>query len=54
MLKLIVEGKSSNSIAAQLFISIHTVNIHRKNILFKAGAKNALDLMRKSLNEGWI
>lgn len=33
--RLIVEGKSSVEIADGLFISIHTVNNHRKNIIHK-------------------
>jgi LuxR family transcriptional regulator len=35
IIKLIVEGKSSVEISDCLFISIHTVNNHRKNILHK-------------------
>lgn len=54
ILKYIVEGKSSKDIAGKLFISIHTVNTHRKNILNKAGAKTPLDLLRKVMSEGWI
>lgn len=54
ILKYIVEGKSSKDIANKLFISIHTVNTHRKNILNKAGTKTPLDLIRKVMREGWI
>lgn len=35
VIRLIVEGKSSVQIANSLFISIHTVNNHRKNIIHK-------------------
>lgn len=35
IIHLIVEGKSSFEIAEQLFLSIHTINNHRKNILHK-------------------
>ncbi|WP_069660959.1 response regulator transcription factor [Arcticibacter eurypsychrophilus] len=35
IIHLIVEGKSSFEIANQLFLSIHTINNHRKNILRK-------------------
>lgn len=54
ILKLIVEGKSSESIANELFISLHTVNTHRKNILYKADVRTPLDLTRKALSEGWV
>lgn len=54
ILKLIIEGVSSKQIAEELFISPHTVNAHRKNILTKAEVKTSLDLLKKGLNEGWI
>ncbi len=50
----IVEGKSSKDIAQELFISMHTVNAHRKNILKKADAKTPLELVRKVIKEGWV
>jgi two-component system nitrate/nitrite response regulator NarL len=36
---------SSEQIATELNLSLHTVNTHRKNILRKIDAKNAIDLM---------
>eukprot|EP01133_Synstelium_polycarpum_P011796 gene11796-13756_t len=54
ILKLIVEGKDSKTIAEELYISLHTVNAHRKNILNKAGAKTPLDLVKKVIKEGWM
>ena len=54
VLKNIVEGKSSNSIAADLNISLHTVNVHRKNILNKANCKTPIDLVTKAITEGWV
>lgn len=54
ILKCIVEGKNSKTIAKELFISIHTVNNHRKNILNKAEVKAPLELVSKSIKEGWI
>jgi len=54
ILKHIVEGRNSKDIAAELYISIHTVNTHRKNILSKAGVKTPLDLLRKVISEGWV
>ena len=54
ILKFIVEGRSSKEIALELYISLHTVNTHRKNILVKAGAKTPLDLVTRVIKEGWI
>jgi len=54
ILRLIVEGKNSKTIADELYISLHTVNTHRKNILNKSSAKTPIDLVRKVINEGWM
>lgn len=54
ILKYIVEGKCSKTIANELHISLHTVNTHRKNILIKANCKSPIDLVTKVINEGWI
>jgi DNA-binding CsgD family transcriptional regulator len=54
ILKCIVEGKSSKTIAGELYISLHTVNTHRKNMLIKANCRSPIDLVTKAINEGWI
>ncbi|WP_259016643.1 LuxR C-terminal-related transcriptional regulator [Emticicia fluvialis] len=54
ILKMIVEGKSSKEIAGVLFLSLHTVNTHRKNILNKARVKTPVELVTKVINQGWI
>ena len=46
VLLLIAEGLTNNAIARQLFISITTVDTHRKNILAKFDAKNTASLIR--------
>lgn len=43
--RLVCLELSSENIAATLHLSLHTVNTHRKNILKKINAKNAIDLM---------
>ena len=40
ILKLVASGNSNKQIAAKLFISIHTVITHRKNITMKLGVKS--------------
>jgi len=53
ILNCIIEGKSSREIAEELYLSLHTINTHRKNILKKAGSKTSLDLVTKVIKEGW-
>lgn len=48
VLGYVLEGKSSREIAGLLFISINTVNTHRRNILKKTGAESTLELLGKS------
>ena len=46
ILRLINRGLSSKEISANLFISIHTVNRHRQNILSKLRASNSIEACR--------
>jgi DNA-binding NarL/FixJ family response regulator len=50
VLRLVLDGKSSSEIAKQLYLSINTVNTHRRNILKKTGARFIVDLLRKKRN----
>lgn len=54
ILKCIVEGKGSKEIADELYISQHTVNVHRKNILFKASARTTVELVRMAIKKCWV
>ena len=54
ILKLIAEGTASKEIAELLFISIHTVNNHRANIIKKLNMKKPADLTRYAMKEGYI
>lgn len=49
VLQLIIDEFSSKEIAEQLFISLGTVETHRRNMLSKLGAKNTAGLVRISL-----
>jgi DNA-binding NarL/FixJ family response regulator len=40
IITLIAEGYTNTQIAAMIFLSAHTVNTHRKNIMAKLGVKN--------------
>lgn len=46
VLQLILKEKSNTVIAEELFISIHTVNSHRKNIFRKLGVKSIVGLLQ--------
>jgi DNA-binding NarL/FixJ family response regulator len=45
IIKLIAEGNTNPQIAYQLFLSSHTVNTHRKNIMGKLGVKNTAGIV---------
>ena len=40
VIKLIAEGSTNGQVAEKLFLSTHTVNTHRKNIMNKLGVNN--------------
>lgn len=54
VLKLIAEGKANKEIADVLFISVHTVERHRANIMAKLNLKNTADLVRHAIHKGYI
>ncbi|WEK37525.1 MAG: LuxR C-terminal-related transcriptional regulator [Candidatus Pseudobacter hemicellulosilyticus] len=54
VLKLMAAGNSTKKIAALLFLSVHTVNTHRKKILAKSGCQTLAELISKTLSEGWV
>nr|WP_319510052.1 response regulator transcription factor [uncultured Draconibacterium sp.] len=54
VLKLLATGKSNKEIAEQLFISIHTVISHRKNISNKIGVKSTAALVIYAVANGII
>lgn len=53
IIELIAEGLTSEQIAEKIFVSVHTVNTHRRNIMEKAGKHHisevTYDLMRQGL-----
>jgi len=54
VLKLIAEAHSSKQIAAELVISIKTVERHRQNILEKLGMSDRVELTRYAIRRGLI
>jgi DNA-binding NarL/FixJ family response regulator len=54
VLRLIAEGLTNAEISAKLFISVPTVNTHRKSLLEKFQVKNTATLIGKAIKMGLI
>jgi len=54
ILKLVCEEMSTQEIADRLFISVHTAETHRRNILSKTGCKNSVGLVRYAIENELI
>ena len=54
VLKLITREYSNPEIAEKLFISIRTVDTHRRNLLEKLGMKNTAGLVKYAIQKGLI
>lgn len=54
ILRLIAEEYSNPEIAEKLFISVRTVDTHRRNILDKLGAKNTAGLVKYAIQKGLL
>lgn len=54
ILALIAEGMTNNQIASKLFISIDTVDSHRKNLHSKLNVKNTAQLIRFAIESNLI
>ena len=54
VIRYVGKGLSSEEIASELNVSIHTVNSHRKNVLKKLGLKSPTELIVYALKQGWV
>lgn len=52
VLQLIAEGLTAKQIASKLFLSVKTVETHRRQVMEKAGANSVADLVRYAIREG--
>jgi DNA-binding CsgD family transcriptional regulator len=50
----ISEGKTNTQIAELLFLSGHTVNTHRKNIMQKLGVNNTASMVMYAVKSGFV
>jgi two-component system, NarL family, response regulator NreC len=54
ILQLIAEGNSNKEVAARLFLSVYTVETHRKNILEKLQLHGPADLILYAVRRGMV
>ena len=54
VLVLISEGMTNVQIAGKLFLSNHTVNTHRKNIMQKLGVNNTASMVMYAVKSGFV
>lgn len=54
VLQLVAEGLTSQEVAKRLFISVRTVETHRKHIMEKLGLRTPTDLVKYAIRRGLI
>jgi len=54
VLRLIAVGHSNKEVAAQLRISVKTVEVHKANAMKKLGLNGRVDLIRYGVLQGWL
>lgn len=54
VLQAVAKGFSTHEIAALLVISENTVETFRKRLISKFGARNAIDMVIKAVERGWL
>ena len=54
VIKLIAEGQTNGQIADKLFLSSHTINAHRRNVMQKLGVNNTASVVMFAVKEGLV
>jgi DNA-binding NarL/FixJ family response regulator len=54
VLRLIASGYSNKEIAAQLNLSVKTVEVHKANAMRKLGLTGRIDIVRYAILQGWL
>jgi len=54
VLRLIAVGHSNKEVAAQLKISVKTVEVHKANAMRKLGLAGRVDIIRYAVLQGWL
>ena len=52
VLRLFASGRTSKEVAEALFLSLHTVNNHRKNMMAATGCRNIPELVKLVADQG--
>ncbi len=53
IVKLIMNGKTTQEIADALFLSVTTIETHRKNIFHKLAIRNTAGIVKYAMERGW-
>jgi DNA-binding NarL/FixJ family response regulator len=54
VLRLLARGYANREIAAELEISVKTVDAHRANGMSKLGMSSRIELVRYAILQGWL
>ena len=54
VLRLIARGYSNKEVAAQLDISVKTVEVHKSNAMKKLGIHSRIQILRYAMLQGWL
>lgn len=54
VIQLIIDGNTTKEIAKKLFLSKHTIESHRQNILSKLQLKNTAELVKYAIQKGLV
>ncbi len=54
VLQLVAEGKSAKEIAGLLFISVKTVEFHKKHLMEELNLHSSAELVRYAVEHGWV
>ncbi|QKG58276.1 response regulator transcription factor [Hymenobacter sp. BRD128] len=54
VLRLVVDDCCNEEIASRLFLSVRTVESHRRTLLHKAGTRTLVGLAARAVREGWV
>jgi DNA-binding NarL/FixJ family response regulator len=54
VLQRVAEGKSAKEIAATLYISVKTVEFHKKHLMQELNLRSTPELIRYAVEQGWV
>jgi DNA-binding NarL/FixJ family response regulator len=54
VLRLVALGHSNKELAAQLQVSVKTIEVHKANAMQKLGLRGRIELLRYALQQGWL